>query len=184
METPSDEFVKFVASNIFTGVLTPARREYFTGITKRAFNQLVNERINERLKSVMSGSVVSDFPSTAAVSEVLPDSSKREDSVQTTADELEGFYIVKSLLRDMVDPARIIHRDTVSYMGILLDDNNRKPLARLHFNRTQKYLGIFDEKRNEKRVPIQNLNDIYQYAEDLRRIFSFYEGEKTTPETA
>jgi hypothetical protein len=65
-------------------------------------------------------------------------------------------------------------------MGILLDDNNRKPLVRLHFNRTQKYLGIFDEKRNEERVPINNLNDIYRHAEKLRRVFAFYEGEKTS----
>ncbi len=76
------------------------------------------------------------------------------------------------------DPNRIVHRDTISYMGILLDDNNRKPLVRLHFNRAQKYLGIFDEKRNEERLPINNLDDIYQHAEKLRRVFAFYEGEK------
>ncbi len=52
-------------------------------------------------------------------------------------------------------------------MGILLDDNNRKPLARLRFNRTQKHIGIFDEQRREERVPIQNLNDIYQHADKL-----------------
>ena len=80
----------------------------------------------------------------------------------------------------MVDPNRIVHRDTISYMGILLDDNNRKPLVRLHFNRGQKYLGIFDEKRNEERVPINDLNDIYQHAEKLRRVFAFYVGEKNS----
>lgn len=63
-------------------------------------------------------------------------------------------------------------------MGILLDDNNRKPIARLHFNRSQKYLGIFDEHRKERRVPIQSLDDIYQHADELRRVFRFYEGEK------
>ena len=71
-----------------------------------------------------------------------------------------------------------MHRDTQSYMGILLDNNNRKPLARLHFNRSQKYLGIFDENRQEVRVPINNLNEIYQHAEKMRRVFAFYETEK------
>jgi hypothetical protein len=63
-------------------------------------------------------------------------------------------------------------------MGILLDDNNRKPIARLHFNRSQKYLGIFDEHRKERRVPIESIDDIYQHADELRRVFRFYEGEK------
>lgn len=138
MERPSDEFVKFFASKVFNGPMTPSRREYFSGITKRSFNQVINERINDRLKSAMSGVAgveVAPVPSTAPAaqeSSAEPDSPGRESLVQTTSEELEGFYIVKSLLRDVVDPNRIVHRDTQSYMGILLDDNNRKPLARLH----------------------------------------------------
>lgn len=183
LDNPSDEFVKFVAGKVFTGVLTPTRREYFSGIAKRAFNQLINERINTRLKSAMSETSLTEMNSiqiedveTQAES-VEANKVNRESLIQTNEEELEGFYIVKSLLRDIVDPNRIIHRDTKSYMGILLDDNNRKPLARLYFNRSQKYLGIFDEKREEEKIPVQNLNDIYQYAERLRRVFVFYEGE-------
>jgi predicted type IV restriction endonuclease len=179
IENPSDEFVKLLASNVFAGVLTPARREYFASIVKRAFNQLINERINDRLKSVMTGGAA------AEPEPDVPTRPTREELIQTSAEELEGFYIVKSLLRDLVDPKRIVHRDTQSYMGILLDDNNRKPLARLHFNRSQKYLGVFDESRNEERVPIQNLNDIYNYGDRLRRVFAFYEREsKAAAESA
>lgn len=174
IEKPSDEFVKLFASKVYDGILTPARRDYFSDLTRRSFKQLIHERINERLKSVISGS----DESLQAEEEASSESNARENTVETSADELEGFYIIKSLLRDMVDPKRIIHRDTQSYMGILLDDNNRKPLARLHFNRSQKYVGIFDEKRSEEKVAIQNLNDIYQHAEKLRRVFAFYEREE------
>jgi len=183
METPSDEFVRFFASKVFDGSLTPSRREYFSGITKLSFNQLINERINARLTSAMAGGVTDEAASVPPVPVMMKNASIEiaaptgEELIQTTEEELEGFFIVKALLRDMVDPKRIVHRDTQSYMGILLDDNNRKPLARLRFNRTQKYVGIFDEKRNEERVPIQNLNDIYQHADKLRRVFSFYERE-------
>lgn len=173
IEKPTDEFVRFFASKVFDGVLTPARREYFNDLTKRSFRQLINERINDRLKNVMSPNV---DPTPEADEETQQIT---ENDIETTAEELEGFYIVKSLLRDMVDPNRIIHRDTKSYMGILLDDNNRKPLARLHFNRSQKYLGIFDEQRNEERVPIKNIDEIYKYADRMRRVFSFYESESS-----
>jgi hypothetical protein len=188
MERPSDEFVRFFASKVFDGPLTPSRREYFSGITKRSFNQFINERINERLKSAMSGvpiaetTPVQSSPAVTEQSAAKSDAIQPEKPVQTTAEEIEGFYIIKSLLRDLVDPNRIVHRDTHSYMGIILDDNNRKPLARLHFNRAQKYLGIFNEKREEERVPIQNLNDLYGHADKLRRVFAFYEREKNASE--
>ncbi len=183
MENPTDEFVRFFASKVFDGSLTPARRTYFSGITKRSFNLLVNERINDRLKSAMSGTAAPEVapPSPAPTENGAPpaetEAQMKERLIQTTEEELEGFYIIKALLRDLVDPNRIVHRDTQSYMGILLDDNNRKPLARLHFNRAQKHVGIFDEERKEERVPIENLNDLYQHAEKLRRVFAFYERE-------
>lgn len=170
IDKPSDEFVKLFASKVYDGVLTPARKDYFSDLTRRSFKQLISERINDRLKAVMSGNADLNERETEA-------ETSKENIVETTADELEGFYIVKSLLRDIVDPNRIVHRDTQSYMGILLDNNNRKPLARLHFNRSQKYLGIFDENRQEVRVPINNLNEIYQHAEKMRRVFAFYESE-------
>lgn len=184
MENPSDEFVRFFASRVFNGVLTPSRREYFAGITKRSFYQVINERINERLKSAMSGAAgVEEMPApliSTAPELMAIETPTKQDAIETSAEELEGFYIIKSLLRNVVDSNRITHRDTQSYMGILLDDNNRKPLARLHFNRSQKYVGIFDEGRKEIRVPIQSLDDIYEHAEELRRVLAFYEGEKGT----
>jgi hypothetical protein len=187
MAAPSEEFVKLFASKVYSGVLTQGRREFFTDITKRSFNQLVNERINVRLKSALSapGDTERDAPTvavddtdsvtSASVAEAEVSTPSREDLLETTEEELEGFYIVKSMLRDAVEPSRITHRDTQSYMGILLDDNNRKPLARLYFNRSQKHLGLFDEQRNEERLPIDDLNDIYKHAAKLKRVLAFYE---------
>ena len=173
MENPSDEFVKLCASKVFNGPLTQGRRENFSGIIKRSFAQLVSDKINERLKSAMTS---------VELSHLEEDSEDYEEGqeIETTEEELEAFYIVKSLLRTTVDPNRIAHRDTLSYFGILLDDNNRKPIARLHFNRAQKYLGVFDESRKERRIPIDSLDDIYQHADELKRVLAFYEREKKT----
>ena len=68
-------------------------------------------------------------------------------------------------------------RDTKSYCGILLDDNNRKPISRFHFNYSQKYIGFISDKQ-EERLPIQNLNDIYQYADRLVQAVKSYENNK------
>ena len=47
--------------------------------------------------------------------------------------------------------------------GILLDENNRKPLCRMHFNSVSvKYIGTFDADKNETKHKIEKLDDIYQ----------------------
>ena len=101
------------------------------------------------------------------------------DGIVTTEDEIEGYHIVKSILRQTVDASRITMRDTKSYCGILLDNTNRKPLCRLHFNTAQKYLGLFSQK-NEDRVPIESVDDIYKYSEQIKATLLEYEGEKDT----
>lgn len=73
-----------------------------------------------------------------------------------------------------MDVRRIVARDTQSYFGILLDDNNRKPLCRLHFNTKQKYIGIFDAEKNETRHPIDSLDDIFSFTDVLIETSGFY----------
>ena len=102
----------------------------------------------------------------------------------TTAEELEGFFIIKSILREEVDAERIVSRDVRSYFGILLDDNNRKPLARLHFNSGTKKLGLFDNsEKREDRVVLQNLDDIYSHRSRLLATLSFYETNRAGQES-
>ncbi len=70
-----------------------------------------------------------------------------ESGIVTTIEEIEGFHIVRALLRDIVEVKRVAIRDTKSYCGVLLDNINRKPICRLRFNTSQKYIGLFDNNR-------------------------------------
>ncbi len=172
---PDDDFIKFFASRVYDGVITQKVREQFSLLTRKAASQFLNDQINDRLKSAMSG-VSYPTPAEKVVTETQSESSdSAEDRIQTTMDELEGFHIVKAIVRTTVDSKRVIHRDTQSYFGILLDDNNRKPITRLHFNRSQKYIGIFDKDKNETRHPINSLDDIYEFADQLRDTVGYYE---------
>lgn len=74
-----------------------------------------------------------------------------------------------------IAPDRIFQRDTKSYFGVLLDDNNRRPLARLRFNSSQKYIGLFDADKNETREPIDTLDEIYKFADQLRATVHYYD---------
>lgn len=167
-QEPSDEFVRHFASQVYSGKLMPTVKEKFTELVKKALNLYINDAINDRLKHAMIGQVEED-----SEADVIHEN---KPQIVTTEDEQEGFYIIKSILREIIDADRIVMRDTLSYCGILLDDNNRKPLCRLHFNTGQYYLGIItDSDKNEERIPIDTLDDIYTYADRLKATPAFYE---------
>jgi len=61
-------------------------------------------------------------------------------------------------------------------MGVLLDNSNRKPICRLWFNTSQKYVGVFDAEKNETRIPIENISDIYMLSDRILETVSRYQG--------
>ncbi|WP_027186182.1 type I restriction endonuclease [Desulfovibrio inopinatus] len=184
IESPSDDFIRFFTSRVYTGRFTPAVREQFIDIVKRAVTHFINDKINARLKSAMSADPGTAIPSTPV--EVTPslqedegdhDDESAKSKIVTTPEETEGYLIVKSILRETCDVDRVAARDTQSYFGILLDDNNRKPICRLRFNTKQKYLGIITADKSEDKHPIDSLNDIYKHASALQEAVKMYDNE-------
>jgi predicted type IV restriction endonuclease len=171
---PSEDFVRFFISKVYDGKAMPKVVSQFTGIVKKSVNQLISDMINDRLKSALAKEAETE--KVRVTEEVVrPEEDK---AIETTAQEMEGFMIVKSIIRKKIDANRIVARDTKTYYGILLDDNNRKPLCRLWFNSTKKYLGLFDETKNETRYELQKLDDIFNYTEQLLKSVDLYEKEE------
>lgn len=173
---PDDDFVKFFATRVYDGMITQKVREQFASLTRKAAAQFLGDQVNDRLKSAMSGPLQPPLAMAPVESSAANESADddEDDRVQTTLEELEGFHVVKAIVRSVVDSKRIVHRDTQSYFGVLLDDNNRKPICRLHFNRAQKYIGIFDQDKNETRHPIGSVDDIYGFTEQLKGVIAYY----------
>ncbi|MFM5535734.1 type I restriction endonuclease [Aeromonas veronii] len=175
--SPEEDFVKFFASRIYDGVLTAKVKQSFTDITKKALSQFLNDSINARLKSAIGSSVSTSAIQSAFDGDQSSDNnntegrSEEKSKVDTTIEEMEGFNVVKAILRQQFDVTRI----TQSYFGILLDDNNRKPLCRLHFNARQKYIGLFDADKKETRHPISSIDEIFTFADQLLTATSVYE---------
>ena len=51
----------------------------------------------------------------------------------------------------------------------------RKPICRLWFNGKQKYIGLIDSEKNEKRIPIEQPVDIYHHAEQILSTILMYQ---------
>ena len=172
---PDEEFVKFFTSKVYDGVQTAKVKSQFLETTTKALKQFLNDSINARLKSAIGEGVkevVEVEKQERDVEENIGDLEKSK--IETTDDEIEGFNIVKAILRQKIEAHRICSRDTQSYFGVLLDDNNRKPLCRLHFNAKQKYIGIIDDSKNEIRHPIETIDDIFSFTEELQNTVSLY----------
>ncbi len=181
LQDPTDEFVKFFTAQVYTGTgrMSSAIREQLTQVTRRAFKQFINDQVNERLKTALGTEArirTEDQPA-APIVEQKPVAAT--NGIVTTSDEWQGFFIVKAILREVIDTKRITMRDQQTYCGVLLDDNNRKPICRMWLNGTQKYLSLFEgEQRKEAKLPIRELDDLYQYAERLKATVVMYTGGK------
>lgn len=179
---PSDDFVKFFTSQVYSGRITQNVLEKFQEITQRALKQFISEEIGKRLKSVLDKDKTQSDSESIRNDEQLDiitaKSSKQKDSdqIETTPEEVEGFILVRDILKYTIDENRIFYRDTTSYFGILLDDNNRKPICRLYFDTSQKYIALFDnEERKEEKFLLNEVKEIGNFANQLRNTVLRYE---------
>lgn len=179
---PSVELVKLFTKRVYEGPVIQKILDQFSSLTKRALSSYINDILSERLNIAIQGSDMPIAPveskeqpeSTAPNKEVEQVVEEKESKIVTTEEELEGFYIVKSICREVIDSARITYRDAQSYFAIFADDNNRRPICRLYFNSAIKRISTFGPNKEETKYDIENLDDIYNYAKQLKESAAIY----------
>ena len=178
-ESPDEDFVRFFYHRIIPGGRFTANvKEQFTPLVSKAFNQYVSDKVSDRLRSALESE--NETTGKDAVGPVEQgEKVENDDGIITTEEEMEGYRIVLAIAAKAIPPSRIAHRDKKTYMGILLDDNNRKPICRLWFNTKQKYLGLIESNKEETKIPIDSVLDIYQYADQILSTISIYENATT-----
>lgn len=158
---PSDEFVGMLAKRVHDGRITSAVKDNFGKLVVSSISSLVRDLVNDRLSSALNASAPPESGEDESSAEV------GDIGISTTAEEISGFHIIQAIASRHVDPKRIIIRDAKSYCAVLLDDNNRRTLARLHFNGvTTKYLGTFKAKDEERHL-LGDLTDIYKFEKQI-----------------
>ncbi len=160
---PSTDFVKHFAKQVYPSVVTAKVLDLFTNLTKKSVQQHINDLINERLKIAMKKEE-EPVQTTQTIQQPIEESANK---VVTTEEELEGFMIVKTILRQKINANRISYRDAQSYFAILLDDNNRKTICRLYLNGNKKHIATFDEQKKEVKNEITCLDDIFTFSDAL-----------------
>ena len=173
IDNPSDELVKLLVNRFFDKPLTANRMIAFKDYSKRALVVSINESISDRLKSALN---INEKIENKDDKKVNLGIEKNEPSkILTTEEEIDAFQIVKAILREKIGSDRIAPRDTQSYFGVLLDDNNRKPICRFHFNTTNKYLETFENGKDAgEKKQLKSLDEIYDYRLQLHQTIDNY----------
>lgn len=182
---PEEPLVKWLFSNANpNGRFGSSAKIRFSTLVLTALNQVVRDRVNARLRSALqdgedvsprASQVPPEAPPAAVIgpsAETAPEGpadAARDRGIVTTKEELRAYDIVRAIGCGTVDWDRIVGRDTQSYFGVLLDDNNRKPICRFMFNSaSKKYLVLFDADKKPVKHAIEHVEDIYLFADQIR----------------
>lgn len=160
---PSEDLVSLVAKKVHDGRITQSVRETYERLILASMQSMIRDQVNDRLSSAIQST--SEDPVEKVVAEIAD---LNEEAVVTTEEELLGYRMVQAICAKIVEPSRVVLRDSKSYAAILLDDNNRKTIARLRFNsKSVKYISLFSGK-DESSIKIETLEDIYKYEDQIR----------------
>ena len=158
---PSDDFIRLILNKgIYEGVKTQNVIDKYKPILKKSITHYINNLINQRLQTAINNSSVES-------SEELSVDISDENSIVTTNEELESYYVVKSILSEIVNPDDLYYKDTFSYFGILYENKVTKWICRVYLKESIKYVIIPDQNKKDIRYEIENVSDIYKLKEEL-----------------
>ena len=169
IENPSREFVSFFFKKISDQVATEKRVEQITPLVKAVFAQRINDMVRDRLTSALNKETQS------APAEPEPQETPK---IVTTQEELDAFYIIRGILAAVTSIENITYKDAQSYFSIFFSDSNRKPICRLYLTDAKKQIGIMDSEKNETKIQLERIEDIYAHADKLCQIAKFYASQE------
>ena len=169
-KSPDDAFIKYVLNNIYEGSKTQSVIDRFNDIIKKAFNEFINEFMNDKITSALK--INEESKTDEQLITQIPEIIQKVSKVITTEQEMEMFYIIKTLLRQCVPHNKITYKDTESYFAILFDNNIRKWICRIIVSPNKITLILPDENKNEVKYALTAVDEIYSYSDKLQEIVS------------
>lgn len=179
---PSEDFVRLLIGRVIAGTRFTAQvKEQYTELTRRALTTFLQEAINLRLKSAMTSDTSNTASATSTSTQApvpAPQTTQAESEVITLQEEIDAYRIIQAIGSEIADPDDIVIRDAKSYCAILFKDNNRRPIARLYFNRKKTLqIGVFSNG-TEAKTDIEKLTDIFRLKASILEAIKQYQEPK------
>jgi hypothetical protein len=157
----------------FTGALAEELLNPSDDLIKAIFARMPGKRMNDAVKDKLRGLINSN-----SIQQVLPklieEESKNGNVVITTGEELKIYHAVKTIIINSlkkVDFSRISYRDQKNSFNILVDDNQRKVIAKITSSKNKHFLELAGS--NDK-YPADNLENIVALSKRISEIAKGY----------
>jgi len=174
LQQPNDDLVRFFLSSVYDGVKTQSVIDRFRPIIKKSLNNYISELMNDKIKSALGVEKEQSVSADSAADEEQPVEINQISKIITTNDELEGFFIVKNILKEVVNLDDIFYKDTESYLSITYKNKVTNWICRLVLSTNKKLLILPDENKKDVKYTLENIYDINQYKEQLISVLNRY----------
>ena len=175
LDNPDDEFIKLIGKEIYDGRLTQNKLNDLKLVFKNAFKTFINDFARKKFESALIEENVNS--NEIENNEINKENNEKNYNIITTEEELEAFYILKSILRKYIEPNRIGYKDTLSYFSVIIDEKVSKWICRLKLteNKLEFIVPKIDYSNENRRKleikkTITQLEDIYNLEEELSEI--------------
>jgi hypothetical protein len=164
-----EEAQEFYFLEGFSDALASELSDPSDDLIKAIFNRMQGKRMTDQIKAKIRNLINSNAIQNA-LPKIIEEESKNGSIVITTAEELKIYHAVKTILINSVkkiDSTRISYRDHKNSFNILVDDNNKKLIAKITNSRNKYTIEIngnkFDVNGIDSIVALRkNLVDITQ----------------------
>lgn len=181
-QSPGDEFTRYFVRSLNNGKSTPKLIEQYKPIIKKSIAAIVNDTISDRLNmAIKNGGQQQDDeqPCDSVQEENSQDKlldgviyMDKERGTVITQDKIDGYNIIRNILRYKISTDKIVYKDSKSYFAIGVGNASYWWGCRLAFGNYKKSIYFpTDDYKSQERVGIETLDDIFKYADRLEQVF-------------
>lgn len=116
-------------ADAFASELCEPSDDFVKAIFNRMEGKRMNDQVKDKIRKLITSKAIQD-----ALPKVIEEESKNGNIVITTAEELKIYHAVKTILINSfkkIDTSRISYRDQKNSFNILVDDNQKKMIAKI-----------------------------------------------------
>jgi hypothetical protein len=143
----------------FNDALTAELLDPSDDFVKAIFNRMVGKRMNDNVKGRLR-SLINSSSIQQALPKLIEEESKNGNMVITTGEELKIYHSVKTIIINSIkkiDFSRISYRDQKNSFNIIIDDNQRKLIAKITSSKDKYFIEIGG---NGIKIPVDDLASI------------------------
>lgn len=172
LNNPSDEFVRFIISDFYSGIKTANVVEKFRPIVKRSIYQFVNDFMSEKLKGILETENNDE-----SISKVSNDKNiiiNNRPSISITDDELQAFNLIKDISEPFSDIDDVTYIKVGNELNIIYKNDPLKLICKTNLNFPKKTIFLPDAEQGTLQYFMDEVIDIKELKDQIAEIIKSY----------